>query len=258
MKTLLRRWVAHRHLVVRWVRHRVWGLSGRFVARTKLGSLERAWVRYECAVVNHPTQQHLLGPKLHNMGIAVRAIDGLVLEPGEIFSFWRIVGRPIGRRGFHSGPTFENGQVVSSFGGGLCQISGLLFNLALESGCEILERHSHSLDAYGERRYLPLGRDATVAWLSKDLAFRNTTGFRLRLSIGVEPTRAYGCVESDRPMPFRIRIERSDFESPSYPHQRDRRAAKTERYIAYQESDWATAGTFLSEYRLLEPHSTNP
>ncbi|HRK08730.1 MAG TPA: VanW family protein [Pseudobdellovibrionaceae bacterium] len=208
----------------------------------------RSWVNFECPIVNHPTQQHLLDAKLHNMRVAVERLDGLIIEPDQIVSFWRFIGAPTESRGFVSGPTFEDGRVVSTFGGGLCQISGLLFNLALESGCEVIERHSHSLDAYGERRYLPLGRDATVAWISKDLCFRNTTGVRLRLSVGVDRHRAFGRIEADAPMEFKIKI---DSEISQENLDRKRIFVTTIQSISRRGSDWRKLRTFTSEYKTL-------
>jgi len=209
----------------------------------------RVWAAYECPVVNHPTQMHLLDSKLFNMRLAVGKLNGLVIAPGEVFSFWHLIGRPTAKSGFKAGPTFENGRMVTSFGGGLCQISGLIFNLALESGCEILERSSHSLDAYGERRYLPLGRDATVAWMSKDLVFRNVSGIPIRLVLNVERTRAFGHVEGIEEMPFNVRIDREDFDSIRSNAETKYVDAIVTRAISSETHEWRDAGRFTSQYR---------
>lgn len=111
------------------------------------------WAQYSCPVVNHPTQNHLVKSKVANMKKAASIFDGILLKPGEIFSFWQLIGKPSVGRGYLSGPTFERGKIVESAGGGLCQISGLIYNLALESGMTILERYPHSIDAYGDRLF---------------------------------------------------------------------------------------------------------
>lgn len=196
---------ASRHLALRAARHLAWQARGRaFASERVFNDFEHVWSAFSCPVVNHPTQRHLVHSKVENMKKAATAIDGLVLRPGEIFSFWNHIGRPSAKAGFLSGPTFESGAIRSSVGGGLCQISGLLFNLALEAGLEILERHSHTLDAYGENRYLPLGRDATVAWLSKDLAFRNSTPFNVQIRVEALSDRAHGRVAGDAPRPCEV------------------------------------------------------
>ena len=250
---MLRRLAAYRHLVRRLLRNQGLRLRGELSHKREPRPLAKIWANFQCPIVNHPSQIQLLPSKLHNMEIAVRAIDGLILEPGEVFSFWQTIGRPTKSRGFQSGPTFERGKMVSTYGGGLCQISGLLFNLALESGCSIVERHSHSLDAYGEKRYLPLGRDATVAWISKDLAFRNTSGFKIRFSIGVERDRAYGRVESDVEMPYRVRIDRMEHRSRRFPDRDNWCGVQTEVFLSVDGESWSPSGAFSSEYELLVP-----
>ncbi len=62
------------------------------------------------------------------------------------------------------------------YGGGLCQLSGLLYYVSIVAGFEIIERHAHSRDIYDDNtRYAPLGSDATVAYGFKDLRVLNTT-----------------------------------------------------------------------------------
>ena len=161
---------------------------------------------FGCPIVNHPSQQHLLQNKLHNMRLAVERLDGLVLGPGEWFSFWSAIPEPREQHGFLPGPSFSEHRVSLSVGGGLCQISGLLYNLALLSGMEILERHPHSIDAYGDDRYLPLGRDATVAYLSKDLAFRNVSPHAVRLKIDLSDRAVRGQVLGDEDPDWKVSI----------------------------------------------------
>jgi vancomycin resistance protein VanW len=121
--------------------------------------------------------------KRHNLRLAADALQRTCVAPGEVFSFARVVGPPILARGFRAGRTLVGGEVAASIGGGLCQLSGLLYVAALECGLEIVERHQHSLDIYTDAtRFAPLGADATVVYGHRDLRFRNTldvpVGFR--------------------------------------------------------------------------------
>jgi vancomycin resistance protein VanW len=134
-------------------------------------------------------------------------MHGLILGPGEIFSFWHLVGPPEEKNGYKEGATFIKQRVSASVGGGLCQLSGLIHNLALLSGCRILERHNHSIDAYGNERYVPLGRDATVAHPQLDLCFRNPHPFPLLMTFDIQPDQARGWILSTQPLPHEIRIE---------------------------------------------------
>ena len=116
--------------------------------------------------------------KNQNLRVACRALNGVMIQAGAVFSFWRHVGPPIAARGFVSGRMLKQGCMVASVGGGLCQLSNALYDVALESGCEIVERHTHSRIVPGSAA--ALGRDATVAWNYVDLRF--VPGRDMRLS----------------------------------------------------------------------------
>jgi vancomycin resistance protein VanW len=133
-----------------------------------------AWTQ---AIHETPTAE----AKRHNLRLAADALQRARIAPGEVFSFARVVGPPIASRGYRTGRTLVGGEVAASIGGGLCQLSGLLYLAALECGLEIVERHPHSLDIYTDAtRFAPLGADATVVYGHRDLRFRNT----LELPIG--------------------------------------------------------------------------
>lgn len=115
--------------------------------------------------------------KRHNLRLAATALQRTTIAPGEVFSFARVIGPPILSRGYRAGRTLVGGEIAASIGGGLCQLSGLLYLAALECGLEIVERHPHSLDIYTETtRFAPLGADATVVYGHRDLRLRNTLG----------------------------------------------------------------------------------
>jgi vancomycin resistance protein YoaR len=162
---------------------------------------------YACPLINPPSQRGLFENKIHNIQLAIARFSPPELRPGQIFSFWDIAQAPTAENGFREGAMFINQQVRTSLGGGLCQLSGLIYNLALLSGCEIIERHNHSIDAYGEERYIPLGRDATVAYGRKNLRFRNPYDFPIYFELRVDDQRAWGHVWGEQPIAKQIRIE---------------------------------------------------
>src|SRR5580704_19650081 len=112
---------------------------------------------------------HQLG-KVQNLRRAVAVLDRVVVPAGEVFSFWKQVGRASRRRGYVSGRMLQQGCLVPAIGGGLCQLSNALYDAALQAGCEIVERHAHSRIVLGSAA--ATGRDATVAWNYVDLRFR--------------------------------------------------------------------------------------
>ncbi|MEL6852958.1 MAG: VanW family protein, partial [Bacteroidota bacterium] len=106
--------------------------------------------------------------------IGIATLQNQVVQPGEIFSFWELVGPPTEKRGYQAGRAIQGGSLSAEVGGGLCQLAGILHYLALQAGWEIVERFPHSLDLYTEEsRYAPLGADAAVAYGYKDLRLRN-------------------------------------------------------------------------------------
>ncbi|HEY6094568.1 MAG TPA: VanW family protein [Gallionellaceae bacterium] len=175
---------------------------------------------YSCPLINPPSQRGLFENKLHNIRLAIARINPPLLMPGEEFSFWQKALAPTAENGYREGAMFINHQVRTSLGGGLCQLSGLIYNLALLSGCRIVERHNHSIDAYGEERYIPLGRDATVAYGRKNLRFRNPYDFPLWLQLNVDEQHAWGSVRAEKPLPHQIRIETQWLETIASPHRR--------------------------------------
>ncbi len=111
--------------------------------------------------------------RIYNIKKASHQIDKLLLKPGQIFSLFKIAGEAKKTTGYKDGPVIMDGKLQFSAGGGLCQVSSTLFNAALLANCEILEKHNHSSDIWGENRFIDLGRDATYVYGYKDLKFRN-------------------------------------------------------------------------------------
>lgn len=115
--------------------------------------------------------------KVQNLRRAAAALDGVLVPAGEVFSFWRQIGRASRRRGFVAGRMLQQGCLVPATGGGLCQLSNAIYEAALQAGCEIVERHAHSRRVAGSAA--ALGRDATVAWNYVDLRFRPRKALRI-------------------------------------------------------------------------------
>lgn len=147
--------------------------------------------------------------RLWNMQLAVDRMDGLILQPGQIFAFWQRVPQPTAKHGFRAGPTLVRGKLSTDLGGGLCQISTTLFNALLWANLEILERHNHSIDAHGAQRFFQLGQDAAVAYGYKDLVVRNASEIplMLRLQISLEKAEVTAAVWGQQPMPMQVRVE---------------------------------------------------
>jgi vancomycin resistance protein VanW len=140
--------------------------------------------------------------KKHNLNLAITRIQDVVIQPGKIFSLWHLVGKPDQAKGYREGRSLVGNQLKAEMGGGLCQLSGLLYFLTLKAGFPILERHPHSLDIYTEAtRFSPLGSDATVVYGYKDLRFQNNLLFPVcfRFSLQKDEISATLCSPEDIP-----------------------------------------------------------
>lgn len=125
--------------------------------------------------------EHLVAGKIHNLRVAARSLDGIEVPAGGIFSFWKQVGRARKRRGFVVGRELREGCLVPAIGGGLCQLSGALYDSALRAGLEVVERHRHSRVVPGS--LAESDRDATVFWNYLDLRFRAPWPWRLEVAL---------------------------------------------------------------------------
>lgn len=105
-----------------------------------------------------------------NIQLAAGAIDGVVLRPGEEFSFNSVVGPRTAGRGYRPAPSYLGPDSPSTIGGGVCLVSSAVYQLALETGCKIDQRAAHLRTI----RTVPAGLDATVWYGQQDLKFKNT------------------------------------------------------------------------------------
>jgi hypothetical protein len=115
------------------------------------------------------TEWQLTAGKIHNLRVAARRLDGLLIPAGQSFSFWRNLGAPTRGNGYVAGRELREGCVIASVGGGLCQLSNALYQAALAADCRITERHRHSKVIAGSAAARDL--DATVFWNYVDLRF---------------------------------------------------------------------------------------
>jgi len=119
--------------------------------------------------------------KIENLRIAVRRLHGTRIEAGREFSFWKQLGRATKARGYVPGRELREGCLIPAIGGGLCQLSNAIYELALQSECTITERHAHSRVIPGSAA--ERGRDASVAWNYIDLRFVASQDLVLELSL---------------------------------------------------------------------------
>ncbi|HUR99544.1 MAG TPA: VanW family protein [Pyrinomonadaceae bacterium] len=140
--------------------------------------------------------------KIHNLKIATPTIDGLIINPGQTFSFWQCLGEATAAKGYVEGMQLSGGMVVRGVGGGLCQLANLLYWMALHTPLNVVERHHHSFDPFpDENRTLPFGSGAGVFYNYIDLRFHNPTPFLFQIKVWLTDDHLKGAVYSDGETP---------------------------------------------------------
>lgn len=110
--------------------------------------------------------------RIHNVQVAASRFDGVLIKPGEEFSFVETLGEVDGEHGYKQELVIKNNETTPEYGGGVCQVSTTAFRAAIYSGLEITARKNH---AYPVHYYNPQGMDATVYIPRPDLRFTNNT-----------------------------------------------------------------------------------
>ncbi len=177
-------------------RYLLWAFGGiRFARRCGSGKLP-----YVCFSHATPLLRRLKGADMRlqrnkavNLKLAVARLDGLLLRPGETFSYWRRIGKPSRRKGYLDGMVLFCGRVGHGVGGGLCQLSNLIFWMTLHTALTVTERYRHSYDVFpDENRTQPFGSGATCVYNYRDLMVRNDTPATFQLCLRVTDTALEG------------------------------------------------------------------
>ncbi len=131
--------------------------------------------------------QHSIETRIYNVNLAASRINGVLVSPGDTFSFAKSVGDVSSLTGYKQAYIIENGKTVLGDGGGVCQVSTTLFRAALNSGLPIVERNAHAYRVGYYEQDSPPGIDATVYVPSVDLKFKNDTGNYILIQSIIDP-----------------------------------------------------------------------
>jgi len=146
--------------------------------------------------------------KVKNLQIVADELNGIVIQPNETFSYFKLLGKPTKRRGFRGGIQLSNGEAIEATAGGICQSSNLIYWLALHTPLEIIERHHHSFDPFpDEGRVLPFASGATVMYNYLDLRLKNPTNQPIQLLLGVDDKFFYGEFRTDRELVYSYKVK---------------------------------------------------
>lgn len=145
--------------------------------------------------------------KVTNLSIALGEISGIIINPGQTFSFCKLVGLPTKRKGYLPGLELSMGEARPGIGGGLCQIANLLHWLVMHSPLTVTERHHHSFDPFpDDRRVLPFGSGATVFFNYLDYEFINNTPYTFQINLWLSDKCLEGELRVNEVLPYTYHV----------------------------------------------------
>lgn len=149
--------------------------------------------------------------KAVNIDLACRRINGTVIRPGQVFSFWRTVGKTSARKGYREGRVIEQKRLVAGTGGGLCNLGNTIHWLVLHSPLDVVEFHSHSdaLAPDGPKR-IPFSSGTSVCYNYIDYRFQNNTDQDVQLLVWCEDGKLNGEIRSLREYPWQYQLVEED------------------------------------------------
>ncbi|MCL2168616.1 MAG: VanW family protein [Defluviitaleaceae bacterium] len=188
-------------LGVRWhtlKRHIKWLTGGYDFGKCSQKRLEHVHFAHESPLLRHlaGVSPHLEQNKVKNLEVCVPRVHGLILLPGQSFSFWKSIGKPSRFRGFVEGVVLKDGQFAQGVGGGLCHLSGFIYWMTLHTPLSVTERHRHAYDTTPTKFF---GADATCFYNYKDLMVKNNTKQPFQLIIEIGSDTLTGAWASDCP-----------------------------------------------------------
>ncbi|MGI6291012.1 MAG: VanW family protein [Bacteroidales bacterium] len=179
-----------------------------------------ATINYDNSLIKHKSfllrplkdvEMYLQHNKVTNLKIAISHIDKVVIQPGQTFSVWQVVGRPTKSKGYLEGMTLHNGKISKDIGGGLCQLGNLLYWMALHTPLTIKERWRHSYDVFPDiNRTIPFGCGATLAYNYIDLQLQNNTDKYFQINLWLDNEYLNGEITCNTDLKTEYKIYETD------------------------------------------------
>lgn len=154
------------------------------------------------------TDLHLQDNKAVNLSLAAPKVNGILIKPGDTFSFWQLVGRDDARHGYQEGLTIAHGKPSRGIGGGLCQFTNLIHWMVLHSDLTIVEHHHHDgLDLFPDyNRQIPFGTGTSIVYNYLDYRFRNDGQNTYQLLTYTDEEYLHGELRSMKALPYSYHI----------------------------------------------------
>lgn len=161
-------------------------------------------IRRKLANVDETLQEN----KAVNLSLSTKKVTGILIKPGEVFSFWNLVGNVSAKAGYKDGLVISKGHVGKGVGGGLCQFTNLIHWMVLHTPLTITEHHHHDgYDLFPDyNRQIPFGTGTSILYNYLDYRFKNNTDKTYQILVYVTEDELIGEIRADKPQPYRYDI----------------------------------------------------
>ena len=195
--------------------------------------------------------QNLQENKVTNLSLAAPKVSGILIRPGEIFSFWKLVGNCSEKKGYKMGLTISLGRVSEGIGGGMCQFTNLLHWMVLHTPLTITEHHHHDgFDLFPDfGRQIPFGTGTSVFYNHIDYRLKNNTDQTFQIIVYTTDKYLCGEIRAEKELPVKYHIYVKD---EKFVREKDNiyRVGKV-----YRRCNDKKTGNLLSEQLLKENHA---
>lgn len=146
--------------------------------------------------------------KAVNLALSAPRVNGILIRPGETFSFWKLVGKTSRKKGYRQGLVISCGKTGKGTGGGMCQFTNLIHWMVLHSPLTVTERHHHDrydlFPDYG--RQVPFGTGTSIMYNYLDYCFSNDTDQTFQILVWVTDTHLCGELRCEQPLPLSYHV----------------------------------------------------
>lgn len=150
--------------------------------------------------------------KAINLNIAAPKVSEILIRPGEVFSFWNLVGSCTPKKGYKDGLMISNGVISKGIGGGMCQFTNLIHWMILHTPMQITEHHHHDgMDLFPDYgRKIPFGTGTSIVYNYLDYRFKNITDITFQLITYTTDEYLCGEIRADKPLEYKYHIKIED------------------------------------------------
>lgn len=158
------------------------------------------------------TQMWLQENKAVNLALSTPKVNGILIRPGEVFSFWQLVGNTTAKKGYKEGVTISNFRTKAGIGGGMCQFTNLIHWMILHTPLKIVEHHHHdSVDLFPDfNRQVPFGTGTSIVYNYLDYRFKNDSEITYQIVVYVTDTHLCGELRASDELAVKYHIKVED------------------------------------------------